>query len=227
MLLFGLCSSSPSLGRLLRRLLFLGMVGLGIGSAWADQGIAQYGKPKYPVGFDHFDYVNPQAPKGGTLVLSPVQQTSYDKFNPFSLKGIQAPGIGTLMFESLATGSSDEVASIYGLLADDIRVAPDKLSVAFHLNPKARFTNGLPVLAQDVKDSYDTLISKVSSPMYRSLFADVSKVVVVAERDVRFEFKHANAELPLIVGGMPVFSKTWGKQPDRMAPGSNTGIYLP
>jgi microcin C transport system substrate-binding protein len=214
MLLFGLCSSSPSLGRLLRRLLFLGMVGLGIGSAWADQGIAQYGKPKYPVGFDHFDYVNPQAPKGGTLVLSPVQQTSYDKFNPFSLKGIQAPGIGTLMFESLATGSSDEVASIYGLLADDIRVAPDKLSVAFHLNPKARFTNGLPVLAQDVKDSYDTLISKVSSPMYRSLFADVSKVVVVAERDVRFEFKHANAELPLIVGGMPVFSKTWGKQPD-------------
>lgn len=187
----------------------------GFGSAArADHGIAQYGKPKYPPGFAHFDYVNPQAPKGGTLVLSPVQQTGYDKFNPFSLKGIQAPGIGALMFESLAAGASDEVASMYGLLADDIRVAPDKLSVTFRLNPQARFSTGLPVLAQDVKDSFDTLMSKVASPMYRSLFADVSRVVVLAEREVRFEFKSANAELPLIVGGMPVFSKTWGRQAD-------------
>ncbi|HEY3432725.1 MAG TPA: extracellular solute-binding protein [Rhodocyclaceae bacterium] len=208
--------NAPVFVRLPQLAVFLGVVLLAIVGmpALAAHGIAQYGQPKYPAGFSHFDYVNPAAPQGGTLVLSPVQQTGYDKFNPFSLKGIQAPGVGSLMFESLAAGSSDEVASMYGLLADDIRVAADKLSVTFHLNPKARFSNGLPVLAQDVKDSFDTLMSKVASPMYRSVFADVSKVLVLSEREVRFEFKNANAELPLIVGGMPVFSKTWGRQAD-------------
>lgn len=194
--------------------LFCAMLLIPCSQAWADHGIAQYGKPKYPAGFAHFDYVNPQAPRGGTLVLSPVQQTGYDKFNPFSLKGIQAPGITSLMFESLATGASDEVASVYGLLADDIRVAADKLSVTFHLNPKAKFSNGMPVLAQDVKDSFDTLTSKFASPMFRSVYADVTKVAVLSEREVRFEFRHANAELPLIVGTMPVFSKAWGRQAD-------------
>lgn len=198
----------------LTALLLGGMITLASFVVLADHGVAQYGNPKYPAGFSHFDYVNPDAPKGGTLVLSPVQQTSYDKFNPFSLKGIQAPGIGSLLFESLAAGASDEVASMYGLLADDIKVAKDKLSVTFHLDSRARFSNGQPVLAQDVKDSYDTLVGKEASPMFRSLFADVSKVTVLGEREVRFEFRHANAELPLIVGGMPVFSRAWGKQPD-------------
>lgn len=194
------------------------LVGFGNLPAWADHGIAQYGKPAYPAGFAHFKYVNPDAPKGGTLVLSPVQQTGFDKFNPFSLKGVQAPGSGSLLFESLLAGSSDEVASVYGLLAEDVRLAPDKLSVTFRLNSKARFSNGKPVLAQDVKDSFDTLIGKFASPMYRSMYADVSRVVVVAEREVRFEFKIANAELPLIVGVMPVFSKDWGRKPDGSVP---------
>ncbi len=184
------------------------------GLAEAAHGIAQFGEPKYPAGFGHFAYVNPDAPKGGRLVLSPVQQTGFDKFNPFSLKGIAAPGVGALMFESLGTGASDEVASVYGLLADDIRVAADRLSVTFHINPAARFANAQPVLAQDVKDSFDTLTSKLASPMYRSIYADVSKVVVVSEREVRFDFKQANAELPLIVASMPVFSKAWGQKAD-------------
>ncbi len=182
--------------------------------ALAAHGIAQYGEPKYPAGFDHFGYVNPQAPKGGTLTLSPVQQPSYDKFNPFSLKGIAAPDLGPMLFESLATGSSDEIASAYGLLADDIRLAPDRLSVVFHINPKAHFSNGAPVLAQDVKDSFDTLVSKLASPLFRSMYADVAKVTVMSEREIRFEFKVPNAELPLIVATMPVFSKDWGRQPD-------------
>lgn len=206
-----------SLRRFLARpLLCLGLVAtlLAVGVARADHGIAQYGKPKYAAGFERFDYVNPQAPRTGTLVLSPVQQTGFDKFNPFSLKGIPAPGVSALMFESLTAGSMDEVASVYGLLAEDIRVATDKLSVSFRLNPKARFVDGKPVLAQDVKDSFDTLTSKVASPMFRSIYADVARVVVVSEREVRFEFKVANAELPLIVGSMPVFSKVWGRQAD-------------
>lgn len=196
------------------RLLLLALLVLPASGARAAHGIAQYGKPGYPAGFSHFGYVNPAAPKGGTLVLSPVQQTGFDKFNPFSLKGIPAPGLGSLLFETLIAPSSDEVASAYGLLADDVKVAADKLSVSFHLNPQARFSNGAPVLAQDVKDSFETLISKLASPMYRSVYADVVKVVVVGERDVRFEFRQPNAELPLIVGTMPVFSKTWGRQAD-------------
>ncbi|MGE5469397.1 MAG: extracellular solute-binding protein [Bacteroidota bacterium] len=200
--------------RLIPALLVLLAALLGAVPARAAHGIAQFGKPAYPAGFSHFGYVNPEAPKGGTLVLSPVQQTGFDKFNPFSLKGIPAPGLGSLLFESLVVSSNDEVASVYGLLADDVRVGPDKLSVSFHLNPRARFSNGTPVLAQDVKDSFETLISKLASPMYRSVYADVARVVVLGERDVRFEFRHPNAELPLIVGTMPIFSKAWGRQPD-------------
>ena len=108
----------PLIPRALILSLLAGFFGLAIHSVQAAQGIAQYGEPKYPDGFSHFDYVNPDAPKGGTLTLpNPGQRTSFDKFNPFTLRGITAPGI-ELMFESLAEGSADEVSSIYGLLAD-------------------------------------------------------------------------------------------------------------
>ena len=99
-------------------LLALG-VGAGLDPAQASQGIAQYGKPKYADGFSHFDYVNPNAPRGGTLVLpNPDRRTSFDKFNPFTLRGVNAPGVAQLMFESLAVGSADEVSGAYGLIAE-------------------------------------------------------------------------------------------------------------
>lgn len=204
---------------LLRAAVFLAIL-FPAGWACAAHGIAQFGQPKYAAGFPNFEYVNTAAPKAGTLVLSPVQQTGFDKFNPFSLKGRTAPGVATLMFESLATASSDEVASVYGLLADDMRLAPDLLSITFHLNPQARFSNGKPVLAQDVKDSFDTLTGKLAAPAFRFMYADVARVVVTAEREVRFEFRRANAELPLIVATMPVFSRDWG----RAADGSGVGF---
>src|SRR5260370_24624267 len=109
--------------------------------AQAVYAIAQYGEPKYPADFKHFDYVNPDAPTGGTLVLAnPSRPTSFDKFNPFTLRGNPAPGVD-LMFESLTIGSRDEVASAYGLLADDIKIASDGLSTTFHINPRARFSD--------------------------------------------------------------------------------------
>ncbi|MDF3833179.1 extracellular solute-binding protein [Cupriavidus basilensis] len=179
-------------------------------SADAAHGFAQYGGLKYPVDFTHFDYVNPDAPRGGTLTLAnPDRRTSFDKFNPFTLKGTSAPGVNALMFESLLIASADETASAYGLLADDVTVAPDELSVTFHLRPKARFSNGDPVLASDVKYSYDMLMSKASSPGYRSMCTDVKAVTVVDPLTVRFDFKQRNIELPLIVGSLPVFSKKW------------------
>lgn len=180
------------------------------GNAYGAHAFSLYDKPKYPAGFTHFDYVNPDAPKRGDLYLAnPDRRTSFDKFNPFTLKGVAAAGVSNLMFETLATTSADEVATMYGLLAEDMELAPDRLAMTFRLHPKARFNNGDPVTAEDVKHSYDSLLSK-GSPQYKIIFADVKRCVVVDARTVRFEFKAENHELPLIVGSVPVFSKKWG-----------------
>ncbi len=183
-------------------------------SAHAAYAIAQYGEPKYPPGFKHFDYVNPQAPKGGTLVLAnPNRLSTFDKFNPFTLRGNAAPGLDFL-FESLMTGSADEPASMYGLLADDIAVAPDGMSVTFHLNPHARFSNGDPVTAADVKFSFDVLKSPQAAPQFPAYYADIIRAVAVDPASVRFDFRRPSRELPLIAAGVPVFSRKWGLRPD-------------
>ena len=195
-------------------LLLAMLVGLGAYPAQAAQGISQYGKPKYADGFAHFDYVNPNAPRGGTLTLpNPGQRTSFDKFNPFTLRGVTAPGI-ELMFESLAEGSADEVSSIYGLLAEDIAVAPDHQSVTFRIRPEAKFSDGTPVLAADVKHSFDVLMSGKAHPRYKTTFADITEAVVLSDRSVRFNFKNNNAELPILAGTLPIFSRNWGKKAD-------------
>ena len=191
------------------------LVGVGANTAQASQGIAQYGKPKYADGFSHFDYVNPNAPRGGTLVLpNPDRRTSFDKFNPFTLRGVNAPGVAQLMFESLAVGSADEVSSAYGLIAEDISVAPDKMSVTFRIRPEATFSDGSPILASDVKYSFDTLMSPLANPQFRTVYADVKQAVVVSERVIRYDFKNRNPELPVMVGTLPVFSRNWGKKAD-------------
>ena len=189
------------------------MAGTGLsGSVWAAHGFAQYGDLQYPPGFKHFSYVNPNSPKGGTLNLpNPDRRTSFDKFNPFSLKGVTAPGIAQLMFESLLIGSADEIASSYGLLAEDVTLAKDQLSVTFRLRTNARFNDQSPVLAKDVKYSFDTLMSKLASPQFKTVYADVKQAVVVSERVIRFDFHRKNTELPLLVGSMPIFSEKWGK----------------
>tara|TARA_R110001599_G_scaffold64023_3_gene178690 strand:- start:271694 stop:273541 length:1848 start_codon:yes stop_codon:yes gene_type:complete len=179
--------------------------------AQAAPAFSLYDTPKYPAGFTHFNYVNPDAPKGGELYLAnPDRRTSFDKFNPFSMKGVAAAGVSNLMFETLAVSSMDEVATMYGLLADDMVLAPDRMSMTFHLNPNAHFNNGDPVLAADVKYSYDTLMAK-GAPQFQSIFSEVKRCVVVNERTVRFDFKSLNHELPLIVGSVPVFSRKWGE----------------
>ena len=180
-------------------------------SAWGAHAYAQFGDIKYPAGFAHFEWVNPNAPKGGEIELvPPLRITNFDKYNPFTLKGTAPPGLASLVFESLLTGTFDEPTTSYGLLAEDIQVAPDRLSVTFRLHPAARFHDGSPVLAADVKHSFDTLMSKQAAPQYRVVLGDVKQAVVVGPRSVRFDFHRANAELPLLVGGLPVFSLAWG-----------------
>ena len=136
---------------------------------------AYYGLPKYGPDFDHFDYVNPRAPKGGTLQLkNPDRRTSFDKFNPFTTRGNAPAGLVIYVFETLAMLSGDEPNTMYGLLAEKMQVAPDKSSITFRLHPKARFSNGDPVLAKDVKYSFDSLSGKYASPAYQSAFEGVS-----------------------------------------------------
>jgi microcin C transport system substrate-binding protein len=200
------------------------------GNALGAHAFSLYDTPKYPADFTHFDYVNPDAPRGGELYLAnPDRRTSFDKFNPFSLKGVAAAGVANLMFETLATSSSDEVATMYGLLAEDMELAPDRMSMTFRLNPKAKFNNGDPVTAADVKHSFDTLVDK-GAPQFKIVFADVERCVVVDDRTVRFEFRALNRELPLIVGGVPVFSRKWGAETSfdniQLEPPIATGPYL-
>ncbi len=166
--------------------------------------------PKYGAGFAHFDYVEANAPKGGQIRLPSMG--SFDTLNPFTLKGDKEAGVGQLMFDTLTERSLDEPFSTYGLLADDMRLADDRLSVTFHLNPKARFADGSPVTAADVKYSFETLTrDRDAHPRYRFYWDGISRAVVVDKRTVRFDFKEKNAELHMIIGELPVFSRAWGK----------------
>jgi microcin C transport system substrate-binding protein len=175
-------------------------------AAWAAHAYSQFGDIKYPAGFKHFEWVNPEAPKGGDIdLVPPLRITNFDKYNPFTLKGTSPPGLGALVFESLLTGTMDEPTTAYGLLAEDVAVAADGLSVTFRLNPAARFQNGTPVLAADVKHSFDMLMSKQAAPQYRVVYGDVRQAVVTGERTVRFDFKRANPELPLMLD-LPIAS---------------------
>jgi len=181
--------------------------------SWAAHGYALWDDMKYPSGFDHFAYVNPQAPKGGELRLVSNQRTStFDKYNPFTIKGSAPAYLSNLMFDSLLTGSMDETAAAYGLLAEDVTVAPDRLSATFRIRPQARFHNGDPVLARDVKHSFDTLNGPLVSPSYRSALEEVAGVDVLDDLTLRYRFKKPNRELPLTVGGLPVFSHRWGEE---------------
>ena len=184
-------------------------------SGWV-HAYAAFGAPKYPRGFDHFDYVNPAAPKGGTLYLAnPDRRTAFDKFNPFTVRGSSPAGLEIFMLETLATTSADEPMTMYGLLAEEMLIAPDKGSITFRLNPKAKFSNGDPVTAEDVKFSYDSLTSKYASPSYQASYTEgVKQLVVVDDRTVRFDLTDKTSATLFKLGGLYVFSHKWGLKPD-------------
>lgn len=164
-------------------------------------------QPKYPEGFDHFDYVNPEAPSGGRVTLSAFG--TFESLNPFVLKSLSVAGLESLVFETLMVQSRDEPFTMYGLLANDIELADDRESVTFRLNPDAQFSNGDPVLARDVKVSFNLLTGDKAHPQYRLYWQDVEKAVVVDRRTIRFEFARPNPELHLITAQLPVFSHKW------------------
>jgi microcin C transport system substrate-binding protein len=169
-------------------------------------GLSLFGDLKYPADFKHFDYVNPEASKGGDVKYEAIG--TFDTLNPFTLKGEAAAGSG-MIYDTLLASSADEPASAYGLIAESVAVAPDRLSALYTIRKEARFHDGTPITADDVVWTFDTLKAK-GHPRYRLYYAEVLKAEKVGERGVQFTFRTAdNRELPQIVGEMPVLSKAY------------------
>lgn len=168
-------------------------------------GIAMHGDPALQPDFKFFPYVNPDAPKGGRVVLG--VQGSFDSLNPSIVRGVPAAGIREFVIESLMARSYDEPFTLYGLLAESIDMPPDRSEITFRLNPAARFSDGTPVTADDVIFSFDILKEK-GRPNHRAYFEKVAKAERLSDREVRFILDGSgDRELPLILGLMPVIPK--------------------
>lgn len=161
------------------------------------------GKPQMPPGFKSFDWVNPDAPKGGTMRLSDVG--SFDSLNGFTVNGDAAEGLG-LISDTLMSSSPDEPATGYGLVAEWVSYPPDYSSVTFGLRPEARFHDGKPITPEDVVFSLDAL--KSADPQHAQYYKNVVKAEKTGEHEVTFTFDvKGNRELPAIVGEMAVLPK--------------------
>jgi peptide/nickel transport system substrate-binding protein len=168
-------------------------------------GIAMHGLPKQPADFSHYSYANPDAPKGGRLTLSSFG--SFDSLNPLIVKGEAVAGVREYVYESLMARGLDEPFTLYGLIAESIEVPDDRSSITFNLNPKARFSDGKPVTADDVLFSWELLKEK-GRPNHRTYYGKVAKAERLSDRAVRFTFDASgDREMPLIIGLLPVLPK--------------------
>ena len=166
--------------------------------------VAMHGEPAYGPDFTHFDFVNPDAPKGGNLKLE--ASGTFDSLNPYNAKGSSASGLG-LTFETLLTHGQDEAFTEYGLIAESVAFPEDRSWVEFTLRPEARWHDGKPITVEDVAFSLDILKSK-GAPFFRFYYQSISSVEKIGSRSLRMIFSEAgNRELPLIAGQMPILPK--------------------
>ncbi len=200
-----------SLGQALRGALLIGAVlfaGPATGAGEAPQpqpGIAMYGVPATPPGFTHLPHANPDAPKGGRLTIG--LQGSFDSLNLLAVGKNSPPALIPYVLQSLMFRTPDEPFTLYPLLAETITTPDDRSYAEFRLNPKAHFSDGKPVTADDVIFSWD-LLKRRSHPFRRGYYSKVKEAKRIDERTVRFEFgAGADFELPLILGIMPVLAK--------------------
>lgn len=196
--------------------------------AFSAHGISIDGNLKYPPDFERFEYTSPRAVKGGHLVLHDLG--SFDKMNPFTLRGTAPEGLTLLVFETLAEPSLDEPFAEYGLIASDIELAEDRGSVTYTIDERARFSDGSPVRPEDVKYSLETLKSDLAHPFYQAYFHDISHAEVLDGRRVRFHFSRWNRELHLIASQLPVFSEQFyrehGFDTPSLLPPTGSGPYV-
>ncbi|ESZ06456.1 extracellular solute-binding protein [Mesorhizobium sp. M1060] len=184
----------------------------GVAMSEPKHAIAMQGEPALPADYQHFDYVNPDAPKGGNITYCVVG--SFDNLNPFILKslrttarGMQDLIFGNLVFEPLMMRNYDEAFSLYGLLADTADMDPERKWIEFHLNPNARWSDGEPVTPDDVLFTYDVFTDK-GRPPYRDRMSLIAKLEKTGDHSVRFTFNDkANRETPLIIALTPIIPK--------------------
>jgi microcin C transport system substrate-binding protein len=187
-----------------------------IAQAEPRHGLSAFGDLKYPASFRHFDYVNPDAPKGGEL--RGWQLDSFDNLNPLILKGVSAQNLG-LSFQSLMVRAMDEPDAVYADLARSADLAPDRSSVTFQIDERARWHDGSPVMAEDVVFTVEAT-KKDGHPLYQLILRDVESVTADNRRSVTFRFAETESrrDLPLIVATLPILPKAWFKSREFAAP---------
>jgi microcin C transport system substrate-binding protein len=190
-------------------LLVLALVTAPAAASERKRGLSAFGDLAYPADFSHFNYANPDAPKGGTFALVGWGGVAtFNSLNNYILKGDAAQGL-ELLFDSLMTPAADEADAVYGLVAESAEVADDRMSVTFHLRPEARFADGSKLTADDVVFSFDALKNK-GHPLYHQMLQDVVTAEALDPETVRYSFKGDQVrDLPLTVAGLPIFPKTY------------------
>jgi len=199
-------------------------------SSWGAHGLSINGALKYPSDFQRFSYSSPEAKNGGKLILHDIG--GFDKMNPFTLKGQEPYGLETFVFDTLAVASLDEPFSEYGLIAQDIAVAEDRMSMTFTIHPDARFSDGKQVTVEDIAYSLATLKGPTVHPFYPYYYRDIAGSEIIDATRIRFVFGKTNRELPMIACQIPVFSQksfpgdTEGGNGQFLAPPIGSGPYI-
>ena len=194
-------------------------------------GISTFGELKYSADFPHLDYVNPDAPKGGEISVWGFG--SFDSMHPYTTKG-RAGQLSSMFFESLLENTADEADAVYGLVAESLEYPEDRSYVIFNMRPEARFSDGSPLTAEDVVFSYETLRDK-GLPSFRAVIQkQIESAEILTPHRVKFTFKDGipTRDLPLTVGGLPIFSKAWYERTgtdfenSTLTPGLGSGPYV-
>ena len=203
---------------LLRSLLAAALLAAGLQATLADEWrttSSLIGDSKYGDNFQHYDYVNPNAPKGGTL--NSVLLGTYDSFNPYIVQGSPAAGLvgfgGGLLYDTLMEQATDEGSTSHPLIADAYKYPADYSSATYRLDPRAKWHDGQPITVDDVIWSFQVL--KANSPQYSRYFENVTDAVAISDREVEFHFNQkGNRELPKIIGDLAVLPKHWWEGTD-------------
>jgi microcin C transport system substrate-binding protein len=203
-----------------RNLVFILVLMITALAAWAapeiitSHAITLHGKPKYPAGFKHFDYVNPDAPRGGTLVLHSIG--TYDNFHRYAQRGLSADG-STAFYDTLMTASEDEIQVYYGLIAERVEYPDDYTWIIFHINPKARFQDGKPITAEDVVFSFNKFFEE-GVPQFKQYYANVRKAEALDRLRVRFTLEEGDKEMLISLAGLSILPRHYWQSRDFAEP---------
>ena len=211
--------------------LILGSLAYGDNHIIKSHGISTFGELKYNSDFQHLDYVNPKAPKGGEVSIWAFG--SFDSMHPYTTKG-RSGSLSSIFFESLLTGTSDEIGSAYGLVAKSMEYPKDRSWVIFNMRPEAKFSDNTPLTAEDVMFSYKLLQEK-GLPSFRAVIEkEIDTVEILGKHKIKFTFKKGipTRDLPASAGSLPIFSKNYYEksgadfEASTLTPGIGSGPYI-